>query len=91
MVLHYVSGFFIFKRLFLDSGKQKLSEASLKDDWNARCETPGGSAGQVRLLIALCAKRLTARPPESEHPGVEIIYLLNLTLDWTNIKKKLIN
>jgi hypothetical protein len=28
--------------------------------------------GQVRLLIAQSARRLTAHPAESEHPGAEI-------------------
>ncbi|MQR93786.1 hypothetical protein EJV22_00965 [Fictibacillus phosphorivorans] len=48
--------------------------SSSKVDWSVRCETPGGSAGQVRLLTAQSAKRLTARPPESEHPETEINY-----------------
>jgi hypothetical protein len=39
------------------------------------CETPAGRAGQVRLLMAQSARRLTARPAESEHPGAEINHL----------------
>jgi hypothetical protein len=41
-------------------------------DWSARCETPAGSAGQVRPRQRKVIGRLTARPAESEHPGVEI-------------------
>ncbi len=47
----------------------------MKVDCSARCETPGGLVGQVRLLTAQSAKRLTARPPESEHSGTEINYI----------------
>ncbi|MQR96154.1 hypothetical protein EJV22_13235 [Fictibacillus phosphorivorans] len=54
-----------------DSLEGSLSLPLCYVDWKVRCETPGGPAGQVRLLIAPSAKRLTARPPESEHPGVE--------------------
>jgi hypothetical protein len=41
-------------------------------DWRARCETPAGSAGQVRPRHREAIRRLTARPAESEHPGAEI-------------------
>ncbi|ANX13275.1 hypothetical protein ABE41_014800 [Fictibacillus arsenicus] len=38
-------------------------KTSLKVDRSARCETPGGLAGQVRLLRRKAQRRLTARPP----------------------------
>jgi hypothetical protein len=41
-------------------------------DWNGRCETPAGAAGQVRPRMSVAKRRLTARPAESEHPAVEI-------------------
>jgi hypothetical protein len=31
-------------------------------DWSARCETPAGSAGQVRLLRAHCAEEAHRTP-----------------------------
>jgi putative transposase len=44
----------------------------LEVDWNGRCETPAGAAGQVRPRRSAATRRLTARPAESEHPAVEI-------------------
>ena len=39
-------------------------------DWSGRCETPEGLAGQVRPRSG--ARRLSARPSESEQPSAEI-------------------
>jgi hypothetical protein len=41
-------------------------------DWNVRCETPAGYAGQMRPHRSKATRRLIARPAENEHPGVEI-------------------
>jgi hypothetical protein len=41
-------------------------------DWNGRCETPAGFAGQMRPHRSKATRRLNARPAESEHPGAEI-------------------
>ncbi|PTY76439.1 hypothetical protein B5V88_12210 [Heyndrickxia sporothermodurans] len=40
------------------------------------CETPAGSAGQVRPRKREALRRLTACPAESEHPGAEITCIL---------------
>jgi hypothetical protein len=50
-------------------------KASLKVDWSARCETPGGSAGQVRLLTAQSAEEAHRTPPGKRVPGAEINHL----------------
>ncbi len=44
----------------------------MKDDWSGRCETPVGVAGGRDPTDANESRRLTARPTESERPGVEI-------------------
>ncbi|KAB7704096.1 hypothetical protein F9802_18895 [Bacillus aerolatus] len=46
-------------------------KCSKRVDWSGRCETPAGLAGQVRRRRSKATRRLTARPAESEHPGVE--------------------
>ena len=49
-----------------------MQTGAIEVDWNGRCETPAGAAGQVRPHRSYAPRRLTARPAESEQPAVEI-------------------
>ncbi|OOE13861.1 hypothetical protein UN64_01205 [Fictibacillus arsenicus] len=69
--------------------KKNSLKKILRENWSARCETPAGSAGQVRLLKAQSARRLTTRPAESEHLERKSITTIATWFTKTDFKKDL--